>query len=499
MWRERIDREDGVALIYVLFATVIISGLVVVFMSRVLFETRSTAQARDFEAAVHVAEAGAEELFGVINAEDEENKYVTEGPDPDNSGTVGPHKLASGDDEEAWAIARAEAAAADSSNNLVTTDGGQGYGIRPQDADTGKALDIVYGVGFVPSVDADNRRVRVVKMQIARRHFSPDHALLFGGGGLIGGNAEIRAPGCDTDNPDTCNADVHANGDMKVQGSGTSSHLIQGNLTASGAIDGTPNTEGGTSSGGEEEEPVPSVRARDFYNRDTSYNNDPQTGGSVEWYDLCVASDNTGVVKEPSTEPCTGNVIWPTGDGSTSFLGWTYQSGTNTWRATDVEAGVFYVHHADADVRGSAGNLPRAVSILLETDDASPGDSGSLQMSGNPNLVSALPDTLFVTDRDLKLKGTSNGGQIDDETCDPDTDPECDEQNYTGFMFVREQVDVSGTVHLEGALIAEDDEDLHGLVTRSTAGINGTMVLKYDDDLTIDLRGRVTVEFWNEL
>lgn len=487
MWRERFDREDGVALIYVLFATVIISGLVVVFMSRVLFETRSTAEARDFEAAVHVAEAGAEELFGVINAEDESNKYVTTDP-----ATGAEHKLAASDDEESWAIALAEAAAADGANNLVTTDGGQGYGIRPLDADTLEALDIVYGVGFVPSVDADNRRVRVVKMQIARRYFSPDHALLTGGNLKLGGNAEIRAPGCDTADPDTCNADVHANGNVDVSGS---SHLIQGDLTASGSITGSPTTEGGTSAGGEEEEPLPSVRARDFYNREATYNTDPQTGDPVEWYDLC----DDGVIREPSTEPCTGTVVWPTGDGSTSFLGWKFQSGTNTWKATDVEAGVFYVHHADADVRGSAGNLQRAVSILLETDDASPGNSGSLQMSGNPNLVSALPDTLFVTDRDLKLKGTSNGGQVDDETCDPDTDPDCDEQRYTGFMFVREQVDVSGTVHLEGALIAEDDEDLHGLVTRSTAGINGTMVLKYDDDLKIDLTGRVTIEFWNEL
>lgn len=481
MWRERLDREDGVALIYVLFATVIISGLVVVFMSRVLFENRSTANARDHEAAVHVAEAGAESLFSHINAEEETNKYVTEDASEDL------HKYDGSVDEEEWAIQ----AARDDPGGLVDTEYGQGYGIRPLDG-SDVPLDVVYGVGFVPYMDAPNERVRVLKMQISRRYFSPDHALLTGGDLEFGGNAEILAPGCDPDDEDTCNADVHANGNVDVSGS---AHTIQGDLTATGSISGSPNTEGGSSAGDEEEEPVPSVRARDFYGRDVTYNSDPQTGESVDWYDLC----DDGVIREPASSPCTGDVVWPTGDGSTSFLGWSFQAGQNTWRATDVEAGVFYVHHADARVRGSAGDGQRAVTVLLETDDDRPGQTGSLEMSGNPNLVSALPDTLFVADRDLKLKGTSNGGQVDDDTCDPDDDPDCDEQRYEGFLFAREQIDVSGTVHLSGAIVSEDDEDLHGLVTRSTAGINGTMNLDYDDDLKIDLSGKVTVEFWNEL
>lgn len=480
MWRERIAREDGVALIYVLFATMLISGLVVVFMSRILFENRSTAEARDFESAIHVGEAGAEALFGEMNSRGETNKYVT------TDGSGNPHVLNSSDEEQ-WAITQAR----NDPGGLVATADGQAYGIRPEDG-SGNALDIVFGVGFVPSMGAPNETVRVVKMQVARRHFSPDHAMLTGGSLTLGGNAEILAPGCDTTQPDTCNADVHANGDVDVTGS---AHTVQGDLTATGTISGSPNTEGGTPSGGEQEEPVPHIEARDFYNRDVTYNADPG-GQTVDWYDLCPG----GTVREPSSSPCTGTQIWPTStDTSTKFRGWSFKNGTNTWQAKHVEAGIFYVYRADASVTGSAvgsdGESKRAVTILVETDDTNPTKTGSLQMGGNPDLVAALPDTLFIVDRDIKLKGTAGGGN---KTCDPDVET-CDEQRYTGFVSATEQLDVSGTVYLTGSMISEDAEDLHGLVTRNTAGINGTMNLDYDDDLKIDLTGRVTIEFWNEL
>lgn len=497
MWRERLARdENGVVLIYVLFAMVIIGGLVTVFLSRILFETRSTGQARDFESAIHVGEAGAESLFGAINREGEDfaAKVITEAPDgTDHVYTVDTtlSDAALQAAEEAWALDLARQAWTAGPSNLVDTVDGYAYGIRPKKDGVDEALDFVFGVGFVPNPDTANARVRVVKMQIARRFYSPDHALLTGGNLKLGGNAQILAPGCDAAEPDTCNADVHANGNVDVSGS---AHLVQGDLTATGAISGSATTEGGTSTGGEQEQPVPPIRARDFYSRDFTYNADPG-GQTVVWYDLCP----DGTVRARSTTPCSGTQIWPSStDTSTRFRGWAYRSGTNTWEAKKVEAGVFYVYRADASVNGSAGTTERAVSILVETDSTSAttaSKSGSLEMAGNPSLVSALPDTLFILDRDIRLRGTAGGGQ---RTCDPAVDT-CDEQRYTGFISATEQLAVSGTVTLVGSMLAQDVEDLHGLVTRSTAGINGTMNLTYDDDLKIDLAGRVTVEFWNEL
>lgn len=518
MLRDRAQREDGVALVYVLFASMIISGLVAIFLARTVFESRSTARARNFESAIHVSEAGAEALFGPINEEGEDyaSKEITVGAVPGSPSPTAPadHVYAPPGGltdaqlqawEEDWAVDLAEAdweyakANGTYDGRVITTDGGQAFGIRPRDSADSQAYDFVFGVGFVPGIEAPNRQVRVVKMRIARRYFTPENAVLSGGGLTLGGNAEILAPGCDPATPDTCNADVHANGNVTITGGGVGSHEVQGDFTASGTFTGSAITTGGSSAGGEQTQPVPPLRARDFYNRSATYNVDPG-GQSVAWYDLCP----DGVIRAPGATPCTGTQIWPAaGDTSTSFRGWRFSSGT--WEAKKVEAGIFYVYRADAAVNGSAGTTQRAVTILVESDDTSAATaaaSGSLELEGNPWLGSALPDILFVADRDIKMKGTTAGGA---ENCDPDPGP-CDTQGYAGFIFAREQIDVAGTVELSGAMIAEDAEDLHGLVQRSDPsmdgagmGINGTMVLNFDDNLKLDLRGKITVEYWNEL
>jgi Flp pilus assembly pilin Flp len=505
MLRRRLHEDErGIALIYALLAVVILAGLAVVFVSRAVNQAAFTGIGRDREAAVHVAEAGAEAYIAPINREGRSlaQRVLTHGDTPtawpqpadavnDDWIVYDPAVIDTEDKEIAWVLDLARA-----NHSLIrSTNAGDTFTVRPVLADESDAAMVLFSAGFVPSyqawIDGQSRpQVRVLKLQIARNHIMPDHALLLGGDLTIGGNASILAPGCDPADPDTCDADIHVNGDVDVTGG---AHTVQGEVTSSGTITGTVQTEpAGNAHAGEEPEPLPPVEARDFYGRDADDLNEDPGGQEMGAFDLCPS----GEIKEPAGAPCTGTVLWPTSSASsTTYRGWKFKSGTNTWEATNVEAGFFYVYRADASVTGTAGSDPRAVTIVVETDDANPNRTGSLALGGNPDMVSAMPDVLFVADRDIKMKGTSGGGS---NTCDPSTST-CDTQRYNGFIWATEQLDVSGTVYLTGAIIAADETDQHGLVTRNTAGVTGNMTLDYDRDLIIDASGRVIIQYWNEL
>lgn len=515
MWLERLHRDErGVALVFALMAMIILGGLVVVFTSRTVFQTQATGMARDQEAAIHVAEAGAEALLAEINVEESDftSQVVTPSAVPSGTCTADPTQdvchldadshlynpgTLTGDAlrtwERQWALEIAR-----NSCELIVVEGGESCAIRPKVIQGGVdvATDLVFGVGFVPSMDAPNHRTRVVKMKIARRHFVPNDALRTEGKLTLGGSASILAPDCNTDMPDSddCNADVYAIEDVTLTGG---AHQIQGGLATGGTITGTPNLVGGEPLENEQRPEIPPIEARDFYVEVQEPNPDPGHE-DVYWYDLC--PDGTMKAQVPNGTPCTGTQIWPAPDNTgTNYLGWSYNAGTNTWVAQQIGAGMFYVYHADADITGSAGNTPRSVTVFAEASEALPDSSGSIKVGGNPSLVGAYPDVVFVADRDLKMKGTASGGSIDCSPSQSCEDLEMDFQTYSGLLVAGNQLDVSGTVNLTGALIVFDQEDVHTLVTRNTDGINGTMTLKFDDNLDIELLGRVVVEYWNEL
>lgn len=477
--RARHQDEDGIALFVALLGIIVLSGLSTLFLARTLTEQRASGVSRNNEIAVHAAEASAEEVLSRVNVSTTAAPYTT--ADPSGS----PHEydatsFASVDDERAWAIQQATNAVTADPDALLDTREGEAYGIRPVDP-SGAPVDVIFGVGFVPAFGAENVRIRVVKYQIDEDLFTPAFAFLAGADLPINGNGSILAPGCSTD-PDDCDADVHVNGDVLKGSSG--SYVIEGRVSvANGTCPSGGVIVGGcvATSDGAEEEPVPDVEARDFYNREVDNLNPDSSGAPTEWYDLCP----DGTVRGPSAAgPCdpTQPVIWPDGSG-TRFRGWQWRNPQNTWQATAVDSGVYYVYQADADVNGSTGVGPRAVSIFVERDPAKPTRSGSLATGGNPKLEAAFPDVLFVADADLKMKGTGGAGTTE----------------LAGFITAREQVDVGGTVSLDGAIIMQDREDVHGLVTRSTMGISGNLTLTYARNLQIDLTGVWTITYWNEI
>jgi hypothetical protein len=488
--------EDGIAMITALLAVVILSGLAIVFVARATTETVASGASRDHESAVHVAEAAADNQVRFANLNDD---HVT----ADRSGVAISVDPASLGDEEAWArgllgVMRPDGAG-NASNGWVTMDGGEGYAVRPHDTVADEPMNVIYGVGAVPSFDAANARVRVIKLQIDQDRFIPEFALLTDGALRFGGNAAIVVPGCDTSTADqaqaTCIADVHTNKAFTNPGNAST---IQGRVSQ---VDGTcPSgitaVNGCVDAGdGVAPKEIPVFSSRDFYNRDADkFNPDPE-GQSVEWFDLCPPGKpiaGVATVRRPGTEPCMAGSeqIWPHPDtpGST-FRGWRWQA--NQWQASAIGAGVFYVYHADAKVTGSDGPGQRAVSIIVEQNPTSKGSSGSLDLSGNPKMQAALQNVLFVTDADLDMHGTTTGG----------TGTSCGETetSFAGFIGVGEQLKTQGTVELRGAVIERDRADDHNLVQRTNAGVGGTMCLEFDKDLVIDFTGIWVITFWNEL
>jgi type II secretory pathway pseudopilin PulG len=305
-FRERLQADDGVALVTALLAVLIISGLVMVMVSRSIAETRASAGSRDFETAIHAAEAASDLVIRELNRQQEPQDYYSVDSSTPGTPIEAP---ASGEDERAWALGLHTGSDYDMEGAPTWIEGtnGQAYAVRPVvDASVSdpEPLDVIYAVGAIPSFDAERPRIRVIKLQVAQDFFEPNYALLSDHKVTMGGDAAFVVDGCDYSNPDPddCIADVHTNqsfhsgGSTKVHGSVSSAG---GSCTGDAAA-----IECLGAGDGVAEQPIPHFSARDFYRPG-------EEQGNVGWYDLC--PDKT--IKEGSTAgPCTGTQLWPSPD-----------------------------------------------------------------------------------------------------------------------------------------------------------------------------------------
>jgi hypothetical protein len=487
MRSDRVFRDEaGAAMITALLAVVILAGLVGIFLNRSVSESRASGFSRDFETTIHAAEASADIVIAEVSADPD---HVSE--DRDGVVVQVPSAAMTEAEEKEWALDLLPAmqpVSGSAASSWLATDVGESYAVRPMNAAGDEALSVIYAVGAVPSFDHANPSVRVIKLQIDMTDWMPDFAILTAGTLTFGGNAAIVAPACDTSTPEraleTCYADVHTNQTFTNPGGAS---VIQGQVSAAQGTcpSGVTATNGCVdSSHGVERKPIPEFTARDFYNRENvEYNSDPE-GQIVEWFDLC---PNQTIRRPSSNGPCdpAAQQVWPDGV-STSFRGWRWQA--NKWQASSIQAGIFYVYHADASVTGSAGTAQRAVSILVEKNPAAPGSSGSLNVAGNPQMQAALEDVLMVADHDFDIQGTPSGGTCAEVPA-----------GMSGFIGVGEQLKTQGTVSLRGSIVVRDTGEQHNLVQRSNHGVGGTMCLEFDRNLSINFTGRWVVTFWNEL
>ncbi len=221
------------------------------------------------------------------------------------------------------------------------------------------------------------------------------------------------------------NGSVHANGDLLISGNPT----VAQNATASATytVGGNP-LIGGASGGGYPPEAIPAVVPSDYLSN----------------ADYILKSNG-------NVEDDLGNVI-----ATNAFAGWVW--GGSKWdiaASTSID-GTYYIE-GDAVISGQPGDPfnPWRVTIIAE---------GSVEIAGSPNIQYNLPDLLIVAGGDLKINGNIN-------------------QTLEGYFLVHEQVEVSGNPTLVGAIVAEDVEDLHGLVHENK--ISGTMNLLYNGDMGI--------------
>lgn len=505
MWHERRRDEDGAALVFALLAVIIVGGIASVMIVRATSQNTATKVERAFEQAIHLAEAGLDDVIVELNRT---LSYVTTTP----SGQ--PHEYtaslsASDAEQRAWALSIASAT--DQCDVVATPsvdDAGKGEfcAIRPKlPGAGGELLPWVYGVSFVPSRSAADPEIRVVKMQFDEGFYVPPRAILTQGNLTLGGSLNIGG----------ANGSVHTNGSATING---------GAVTTTGPVTSTGSFSGGcggcgTGSGPVDDTiPLPNVSAIAAYKREarTHAEEFDATSGdySGEWFDLC----SNGTVQVPAFDandvpaPCgalSGNrILYDANDPNqpSRFRGWTWRPSRGEWSAggggnnnvsSPLTDGVYYVHHANAEISGSVDTGVRLTVIVdahgvndpaAGTDTTCPpggwsgGESGSFSITGvgGGNFKSFVGDLLFLTDRDFKTSGNMVGTTLN------------------GVIAAHEQLDIGGTPNVQGAVIAEDACDTPSSPVHSNS-VSGNFTLTYTGIGSVPLSSVVRITAWNEL
>lgn len=440
------DDEAGVAMILALLSVVMLTGIAVTLVSIAIAESRGTATARDSETALHAAEAAVDEVISQI------------ADDPDY--TTGPQWPAPAD-ERAWALEQFDDAANDSLH-IDTARGGTALGLRPHDA-AGDPHDFIIAVGTVPHPGQLADRFRVVKVATTTGIFRPPYAVLTDGELELSGAAGLEIRG-DAGN-------VHTNDDLELTGHPT----VEGDATASGSVSGDSNNVGGDILADEPTQPVPSFDARGQYRERHDFSS--SSGGSYTgtWFDLC--PDDT--VREPADSgdpPCTGSLLAAL-SGNQTFRGWRSQAGE--WRqvSNDSYEGIYYVFQRDARVTSRTG--PVAMTVIAEADPSDNGGTGSIRLSGAPELSPHLSQLALLADRDLALSGTPGA-------------------KLGGFLLAGEQIELGGNTEVQGSVVAADNPHTPKSPV-SNSRVHGSVVVEYDEDISLTLPSVVRITDWNEL
>lgn len=416
MKRRPLADEAGLAMItVVMLATALLLIMAVVF-ARGLAQFGNTSQDALWEQALAAAESGLNLGLASVEAD---GTYTT--------GEVLSEDLVGSSSEKAWVMAAAEA---HPDEDVVRTSDGEFVVIRPSN------YPLVFSVGYAPSRDAEDRRVRVVRarFETEARATAWTTRLAF----LAGGSLEFRG------NPTFLTGaavGIHTNASIDVGGS----TFADGCVTASG--------EGHVSGafvqppecpipGGQPIVVIPVV--------------DPRAHWSESEYDLCpdgkvragpahVEYGNTAV-----NAPCTGSALVASA-ATTAFRGWKFfgccdQSRWATWKyeANNAHDGVYYVYEGTAVIVSSPGAelLPWEVSILAEAHGSECGalQGGDIIIAGNPEMTphSSTGNLQLLAGRDIDIAGNAN---------------------FSGLAAAHEQIEITGDLDVQdGSFLAESGE-----------------------------------------
>lgn len=419
-----------------MFAVVMLGSAMVLLSSVIL--ARGVAQYGNtsgdalWEQALATAEAGLSVGLATVEAD---GGYHT--------GETATEGLAGTSQEKAWVVAAADARPA---ADVVSTPDGEFVIVKPSNS------AYLYSAGFAPSRAAENRRVRVVRIDYElisytttwTTHFaflSDDDLLLRGNPTFLTG----------------ASVGIHANGYLDVGGSTE----VDGCLSASG---------GATVTGGVSQDPdcpapgnqplqfIPLVNSRNHWEN--------------SFYDLCPDGKVRAGPAHPvygntvASVPCTGQTL--TSDASASpYLGWRFMGCCDpadwaTWKyeSTGSNDGVFYVFEGNAIIVSSPGStlIPWQTTIIAEARGVCDTlQGGDIDIAGSPSMIPfpGAGNLQVVAGRDIDISGNPN---------------------MSGLVAAYEQIDISGTaVIVGGGYLAASACDSGALVTMSRVGGNVTV------------------------
>ena len=245
------------------------------------------------------------------------------------------------------------------------------------------------------------------------------------------------------------NGGVHSNGNLTISGSPN----IARNATASGdySTSGSPSI-GGQSGGGRPNLTIPPVNAADHRGvADLILQADGRmmTQAGLEVCNAAVDNDACEEVALPAG-------LIPGVPAGAARFGWTYSAAGPSWLLNDNNAtfqATYYVE-GDASITASPGSAlaPLPISIIAE---------GDIEITGNPRLQPDLPELMFVTNMDLKIAGTF-----------------AQPIAFEGQMLVREQLSITGNPTLAGQILVQNVPSVSNLVL--TNGISGNPSITYN-------------------
>lgn len=352
------SRDDGVTLLSVMLAMVVLTGLVIALTTMVLGQTSFSRTSRDREGAVHAAEAGAEGVIAQVAATPT-YATTTHAACPGSSTY---HCLPDGltdAEQRTWAVGQYDAAKA--AGAVVPVPAGTAYGIRPVRAGTTNPLDVVFGIGQIGAAGGEVRVVRVrldaaTLIPLSRALTVQGSVAVVNGAGVVGG--------------------VHTNGQLTVVESTVGTPITCGGSTCPGGSAGTPSI-------------LPDVRARAYYAQGS--------GQADAWYDLC-----DGTIRRWSPAgPCTGPLAPAPGWAwAAAYRRWTHAGGTGL-------TGVYYAHQASVRVSGGG----QGTATLLASRDPAGNDplQGNVWVDDGAVLTPYLPGVGVIGDRDVCI---CNGGGV---------------------------------------------------------------------------------------
>jgi len=428
--------EKGVVLPVTLLLLMVLGALAVVstqWSSQDIGRTADYYQSRE---AFYIAEAGVNKAIDLLNYTD------STGGDESSPGS----EIAAGGFDNVLTNFISNNA----SDLTNVSFGGGNYNVTVSDNNDGDSdtTDDDDNSIIITSTGTKQDQTITLEAVIVRRLFKGDHAIVTQGD--LGGNGSFTVTGT--------NGSIHSNNSVTI--SGGSATITEG-ATASGSCSGT-----GCVAGGAAPEDIPAIVPSDFKSHaDYVLKSD----GTIEQ----VSSGNIYAYTNP------GGGHWSTstsGDGDSIFGGFSYSNSQDRWSASssNIANGFFYV---EGDFK-TTGCPPGWETTIVAEGYIDFGGNADVSNYKDPSDTADIQNLFLMAGTDIEFSGNPSN-------------------TIQGFIAANEQISISGTVNLEGALVAADTANTESLVTGNSIG--GSLTITYNGDITAPvLSNKVKVIAWQE-